>query len=63
MAKGSDNHLDLSVTLDGETTVIREEVEGKKEIKIKYHAKGNLARIRIDRISAHTPYIYEIKVK
>lgn len=63
VAKGSDNHLDLSVTLDGETTVIREEIEGKKEIKIKYHAKERLARIRIDRISAYTPYIYEIKVK
>ena len=39
------------------------EEKKKEEIKIKYFAKTTSARIRIDRISSYTPFVYEIKVK
>lgn len=63
VTKGSDGQLDMCVEIDGEKTIVRENVEGKTQVKIKYFAKAQTARIRIDRISAHTPFIYEIKVK
>ena len=49
--------------IDGEKTVVSEKTDGKKEIKLRYFAKEQFVRIRIDRISAYTPFIYEIKVK
>ncbi len=63
VAKGSDGHLDMRVEFDGEKTTVRQETEGKTQVKIKYFAKAQTARIRIDRISAYTPFIYEIRVK
>ena len=63
VAKGSNGCLDMSVEIDGEKTVIRKNAEGKTEISLRYFAKAQTARIRIDRISANTPFIYEIKVK
>ena len=61
--KGTDGQLDMLVDIDGEKTEIRENVEGKTEVKINFLAKNDAARIRIDRISSYTPYVYEIKVK
>ena len=63
VAKGSDGKLDMSVDIDGQKTEIRQNAEGKTSVKLRYLAKASTARIRIDRISANTPFIYEIKVK
>lgn len=63
VAKGSDGYLDMNVDIEGEKTIIRRRTEKKEEIKIKYFAKTTRARVRIDRISSYTPFIYEIKVK
>jgi len=64
-AKGSDGHLDFSVEIDGEKRVVREVGEGKLAVEIPFSEKcgKDKARIRIDRISAHTPFIYLIEVK
>lgn len=63
VAKGSDGRLDMGVEIEGERTVVSENADGKKEIAIRYFAKEKIARIRIDRTSAYTPFVYEIKVK
>lgn len=63
VAKGSDGNLEMSVDIEGEKTVYCKRTDIKEEIKIKYFAKNTTARIRIDRISSYTPFIYEIKVK
>ena len=57
--------IDFSVTIDGEKTVIREAAEGKREFSIKFTEKHGKDRvqIRLDRISANTPFFYIIKVK
>ena len=64
-AKGMEGELDFSVEIDGEKTVIRKSVEGKCEISIPYteRAGKTSVQIRLDRISAHTPFFYTIKVK
>jgi hypothetical protein len=63
VAKGGDGNLEMSVDIEGGKTVYRKRTDIKEEIKIKYFAKNTTARIRIDRISSYTPFIYEIKVK
>lgn len=63
VAKGSNGNLEMSVDIEGEKTVYCKRTDIKEEIKIKYFAKNTTARIRIDRISSYTPFIYEIKVK
>ena len=63
IAKGSNGKLDMSVEIDGDITRVSRNVEEKTQVKIGYFAKSGVARIRIDRISANTPFIYEIKVK
>lgn len=63
VAKGSNGQLDMSVEIDGQKTEIRQSADEKTSIKLSYFAKADVARIRIDRISGNTPFIYEIKVK
>ena len=63
IVKGSDGRLDFSVEIAGNKTVVNEKCEGKTEVKICYFAKAESVRIRIDRISAYTPFVYGIKVK
>ena len=63
VAKGSDDRLDFRVEIDGEKTIISQVTDRKTEIKLSHFAKSDIARIRIDRTSAKTPFIYEIKVK
>ena len=63
VAKGSDGYLDLLVDVNGKQTLVHEKGLDKKQIKVSCFTKESFARIRMDRISAHTPYVYEIKVK
>lgn len=63
VAKGSDGQLDMSVEIDGVKTEIRQSADGKTSVNLRHFAKANTARIRIDRISANTPFVYQIKVK
>ncbi len=64
-AKGTNGQVDYSVAIDGELTVVKQSAEGKLETLITFTEKSgkDKVRIRIDRISANTPYIYLIKVK
>ena len=63
VAKGSEGHLDFRVEIDGQITTVQKVVDGKQEICIPYYAIKKNARIRIDRISSYTPFIYEIRVR
>ena len=63
VAKGSDGYLEMSVDIEGEKTILRKHTTKKEEMTIKYFAKTSYVRVRIDRISSYTPFIYEIKVK
>lgn len=63
VAKGSDGYLEMSVDIEGEKTILRKRTTKKEEMTIKYFAKTSYVRVRIDRISSYTPFIYEIKVK
>ena len=63
VAKGTNGRLDLSVEINGEKTIFQEKTVYKVKLKIPYYAKSEYVRIRIDRISAYTPYVYEILVR
>ena len=64
-AKGSEPSIDFSIDIAGEKTVIREAADGKKEISVKFTEKEgrDKVQLRLDRISASTPFFYMIKVK
>ncbi len=64
-AKGLEGHVDFSVEIDGEKTIIKKQADGKVEVSIPFTEKcgKKSVHIRIDRITEHTPFIYLIKVK
>lgn len=57
--------LDMKITLGESETIIKEKIDGKKVVSIPYSAKAGetSVRIRFDRLSGNTPYVYMIKVK
>jgi hypothetical protein len=57
--------LDMKITLGKSETIIKESVDGKKVISIPYSAKAGetSVRIRFDRLSGNTPFVYTVKVK
>lgn len=60
--KGSDGHIDFSVTVGEQLFEVRETAEDKKTFTFSFIAgQADTVRVRIDRISGNTPYIYEIK--
>ncbi len=65
VAKGSDGCLDFSVEIDGKTTVVKQKTNELTEIPVSFTEENgkDKVRIRIDRITGNTPYIYQIKVK
>ena len=65
VAKGSDGCLDFSVEIDGKTTVVKQKTDELTEIPVSFTEENgkDKVRIRIDRITGNTPYIYQIKVK
>lgn len=64
LARGSDGNIHYSVDVNGETTLVREKSADAKETVVCYKEERGetIARIRIDRISSFTPFIYTIKV-
>ena len=63
MAAGSDDHVDFDVTIGTQHHEIRGTAAMKTEYILQYQAAAESAvRIRIDRVSGYTPFIYEIKV-
>ena len=57
------DRLDVKLAIGDEQFVIREEINGKREIVIPYMAKEEeTVRIRFDKVSGHTPCVYTIKV-
>ena len=65
VASSLSDKLKLKITIEDEIYNFDETVDGKKELVIHYKERkgNNTARIRFDRISAETPYIYQIVVE
>lgn len=63
VAKGSEGFLDMMVDIDGKKFEVHRCVEGKTIVNFLYQSQKANVRIRIDRVSKYTPYIYEIRVK
>lgn len=61
----SGEELDVSIDIDEQNYTIREKMQGKKEYSLQYHenAGKDKVRIRFNKISGYTPYIFLIKVK
>ena len=55
--------LDVKITLDDKETIIKQELEGRKTVKLNYQSTNDVVRIRFDRLTAYTPCIHSIKVK
>lgn len=64
-AEGEDGEVDFKLTLGDDSAEIREKCEGRNEFEFTFTETEGKDRlpIRIDRISVHTPYIYEIIIK
>ena len=64
-AGGEDDALHMIVTIGDEEHRVEEKVCGKKKLSFNYQeTEGkNCVRIRFDRISQHTPYIYSVEVR
>ena len=61
----SNGQLEVKITLGEEQYFVSEALsESKKKLVLRYAADGDCdkVRIRFDKISAHTPCIYSIKV-
>lgn len=62
-ANGSDGHIDFDVTIGNEKREVRALSPEKQEFSFTFHpGSAENIRIRIDRVTGYTPFIYEIKV-
>ncbi len=61
----SGEELDVGITVGEKEYTIRERLEGRKEYRISYteEAGQSAVRIRFEKISANTPFVFAIKVK
>ena len=63
VANGSDGHTDFDLTIDAERFAVRDLSTEKKAYTFTiYPGQTDTTRVRIDRVSGYTPFIYEIKV-
>ena len=62
-ANGSEGHIDFDLTVGADKHEVRSLAAEKTEFTFHFHP-GNEAtiRVRIDRVTSYTPFIYEIKV-
>ncbi len=65
VAGSQSDTLKFTVTIGDKKYSVNEKVCGKKEVELIYNEKEgkDCVRIRIDRASAHTPYVFSIAVK
>ena len=62
-ASGSEGHVDFNVTVAGQTFAVRDDAKGKKEYAFRFDAGAEDAvRVRFDRASGYTPFIYTVKI-
>jgi len=62
-ANGSEGHIDFDLTIGECTHEVRTLSPEKTEFAFTFHpGEAESIRVRIDRITGHTPFIYEIKV-
>lgn len=62
--KGSDGRIDFALSVDDRQFEVRDTAEGKKEYTFTFTAgESDTVRVRLDRISGYTPFIYEIKMQ
>ena len=62
-ANGSEGHIDFDLTIDEEKHEVRALSPEKKEFAFTFHpGEAKNIRVRIDRVTGYTPFIYEIKV-
>ena len=63
-ASGSDAHIDFDLTIGETRHSIRDTAPGRREYAFSWQAGAeDKVRVRIDRATGYTPYIYEIKVR
>lgn len=64
LVKNPKDEISMIITLDGEEQVIKKTASGKTVISVNFEEKKgkDKIRLRVDRNSAFTPYLYEIKV-
>lgn len=62
-AAGSEGHIDFDMTIGSHHHEIRDIVEGKADYIFTYQADAEeTLRVRFDRVSGYTPFIYSVKV-
>lgn len=63
--EGEDGEVDFKLTIGEDSAEIREKCDGRNEFEFTFSETEGLEKlpIRIERISAHTPFIYEIIIK
>ena len=63
IAAGSDGHVDFDVTIGAEKHEVRTLSSGKAEYTFAFRAdQQETVRVRFDRVTGYTPFIYEVKV-
>ena len=63
-AAGSDGHIDFDVTIGSDQREIRCIADGRRDFTFTFDTDGqDTLRIRIDRVTGYTPFIYEIKIE
>ena len=63
-AAGSDGHIDFDVTIGSDQREVRCIADGRKDFTFTFDANSqDTLRIRIDRVTGYTPFIYEIKIE
>jgi len=62
-ASGSDGHIDFDATIGNQTYALRAHTGGKQDFRFEYEAGDECAvRVRFDRATGYTPFIYTVKV-
>ena len=62
-AAGSDGHIDFDVTIGSDQREIRCIADGRRDFTFTFDADGqDTIRVRIDRVTGYTPFIYEIRI-
>ena len=63
IAAGSDGHVDFDVTIGAEKHEVRALSSGKAEYTFAFRAdQQETVRVRFDRVTGYTPFIYEVRV-
>ena len=63
VAAGSDGHIDFDLAIGDEKHEVRAQGEGKRSFTFTFNpGAAEAIRLRVDRVSGYTPFIYEVRV-